>query len=230
MNTLAAPRTSSRAADPSTAINPSRALRRTRSNAPSRAVVRSARSASNARLDAVVNGKVADASTSAFFIGIIVFIGDGRQTTDDDDDEESGDASPSAVARLGHTARVVLWRANRCARARPRPHESGGFNRHFYVYPHMDVLYIKYDITCNTNLKFLRCGIKTSNRHSFSLLFGVKGRREALQGRPAVGLVHPFHALTYSCALLILCAPLFYCFALPSLSNGRESVAARPHT
>ena len=60
MNTLAAPRTSSRAADPSTAINPSRALRRTRSNAPSRAVVRSARSASNARLDAVVNGTPGD--------------------------------------------------------------------------------------------------------------------------------------------------------------------------
>ena len=206
MNTLAAPRTSSRAADPSTAINPSRALRRTRSNAPSRAVVRSARSASNARLDAVVNGKVADASTSAFFIGSIVFIGDGRRTTDDDDDEESGDASPSAVARLGHTARVVLWRANRCARA--RPHGSGGFNRHFYMYPHMDVLYTKYGITCNTNVTFLRCGIKTSNRPSFSLLFGVKGRREALQGRPTVGLVHPFHALSASSALLI-----FFCAA-----------------
>jgi hypothetical protein len=40
-------------------------------------------------------------------------------------------------------------------------------------------------------------------------LFRLKGHREALQGRPTVGLVHPFHALSVSSALLI-----FFCAAV----------------
>ena len=48
-------------------------------------------------------------------------------------------------------------------------------------------------------------------------LFRLKGHREALQGRPTVGLVHPFHALSVSSALLIFFVLLFDCFAPPPL-------------
>jgi hypothetical protein len=60
--------------------------------------------------------------------------------------------------------------------------------------------------TCTTAGVFIKSRKIIIPQSALRCLFRLKGHREALQGRPTVGLVHPFHALSVSSALLIFCA------------------------
>ena len=98
-------------------------------------------------------------------------------------------------------------------------------------------------LNARTVVKYKYLFVQHSRRQVFSLnhviiilqsalrcLFRLKGHREALQGHRPSGSFTPSTRCPFSSVLLIFFVLLFDCFALPSLSSGRESGAARPHT
>ena len=103
---------------------------------------------------------------------------------------------------------VVRWTrgaSNRMESSRETTHTELNARTEWVKYTYR---YLSYT-TCTTAGVFIKSRKIIIPQSALRCLFRLKGHREALQGRPTVGLVHPFHALSVSSALLI-----FFCAAV----------------